>query len=227
MAKEISFNADARDQLKAGIDALADAVKVTLGPKGRNVVIQKSFGAPIITKDGVTVAKEIELSDPIANMGAQMVCWLASWGSESVRSAAGVTPTPFRIAVLSSDLAGSKDNEGATITKSVGSILQPLCAHRDRNVVHQHSPSKSERHSVAVAWDGRATCAQSVRKTVRIELAGVRCWHHDVSATSHSEGRMLSTQVRESNENWCSSASLGAAFEEVGVFLASCVDPIF
>ena len=78
MAKEISFNADARDQLKAGIDALADAVKVTLGPKGRNVVIQKSFGAPIITKDGVTVAKEIELSDPIANMGAQMVKEVAS-----------------------------------------------------------------------------------------------------------------------------------------------------
>ncbi len=78
MAKEISFNSDARDQLKSGIDALADAVKVTLGPKGRNVVIQKSFGAPVVTKDGVTVAKEIELSDPIANMGAQMVKEVAS-----------------------------------------------------------------------------------------------------------------------------------------------------
>ena len=78
MAKEISFNADAREQLKAGIDALADAVKVTLGPKGRNVVIQKSFGAPTITKDGVTVAKEIELAHPIQNMGAQMVKEVAS-----------------------------------------------------------------------------------------------------------------------------------------------------
>jgi chaperonin GroEL len=78
MAKEITFNADAREQLKAGIDALANAVKVTLGPKGRNVVIQKSFGAPVVTKDGVTVAKEIELSDPIANMGAQMVKEVAS-----------------------------------------------------------------------------------------------------------------------------------------------------
>ena len=78
MAKEITFNADAREQLKSGIDALANAVKVTLGPKGRNVVIQKSFGAPIVTKDGVTVAKEIELSDPIANMGAQMVKEVAS-----------------------------------------------------------------------------------------------------------------------------------------------------
>ena len=78
MSKQISFNADAREGLKAGIDALADAVKVTLGPKGRNVVIQKSFGAPQITKDGVTVAKEIELDDPVQNMGAQMVKEVAS-----------------------------------------------------------------------------------------------------------------------------------------------------
>jgi chaperonin GroEL len=78
MAKEITFNADAREKLKSGIDALADAVKVTLGPKGRNVVIQKSFGAPIVTKDGVTVAKEIELTDAIANMGAQLVKEVAS-----------------------------------------------------------------------------------------------------------------------------------------------------
>ena len=78
MAKEISFNTDARDKLKAGVDALANAVKVTLGPKGRNVVIQKSFGAPSITKDGVTVAKEIELEDPVENMGAQMVKEVAS-----------------------------------------------------------------------------------------------------------------------------------------------------
>ncbi len=78
MAKEISFSSDARMKLKAGIDALANAVKVTLGPKGRNVVIQKSFGAPAVTKDGVTVAKEIELEDPIENMGAQMVKEVAS-----------------------------------------------------------------------------------------------------------------------------------------------------
>ena len=78
MSKKISFNADAREGLKAGIDALADAVKVTLGPKGRNVVIQKSFGAPQITKDGVTVAKEVELEDPIQNMGAQMMKEVAS-----------------------------------------------------------------------------------------------------------------------------------------------------
>ncbi|SER28420.1 chaperonin GroEL [Neolewinella agarilytica] len=78
MAKEISFDRTAREKLHAGVDALANAVKVTLGPKGRNVVIQKSFGAPQVTKDGVTVAKEIELEDPVANMGAQMVKEVAS-----------------------------------------------------------------------------------------------------------------------------------------------------
>ena len=78
MAKEIRFNIDARDKLKSGVDQLADAVKVTLGPKGRNVVIEKKFGAPQITKDGVTVAKEIELPDAYENLGAQMVKEVAS-----------------------------------------------------------------------------------------------------------------------------------------------------
>jgi chaperonin GroEL len=78
MAKDISFNTDARAKLKAGIDALSNAVKVTLGPKGRNVILQKSFGPPAITKDGVTVAKDIELEDAVENMGAQMVKEVAS-----------------------------------------------------------------------------------------------------------------------------------------------------
>ena len=78
MAKDIKYNVEARNLLKEGVDALADAVKVTLGPKGRNVIIGKQFGAPHITKDGVTVAKEIELEDPFANMGAQMVKEVAS-----------------------------------------------------------------------------------------------------------------------------------------------------
>ncbi|MEQ1733591.1 MAG: chaperonin GroEL [Bacteroidia bacterium] len=78
MAKELSFNTDAREKLKSGVDQLANAVKVTLGPKGRNVIIDKKFGAPHITKDGVTVAKEIELSDPIENMGAQLLKEVAS-----------------------------------------------------------------------------------------------------------------------------------------------------
>jgi chaperonin GroEL len=78
MAKDILFNLDARDGLKKGVDALSNAVKVTLGPKGRNVIIEKSYGAPHITKDGVSVAKEIELQDPVENMGAQLVKEVAS-----------------------------------------------------------------------------------------------------------------------------------------------------
>ncbi len=78
MAKQLFFNIDARNRMKRGVDTLADAVKVTLGPKGRNVVIEKKFGAPAITKDGVSVAKEIELEDSIENMGAQMVKEVAS-----------------------------------------------------------------------------------------------------------------------------------------------------
>ncbi len=82
MAKLIVYDAAARTGLKAGVDKLADAVKVTLGPKGRNVIIEKKFGAPTVTKDGVTVAKEIELDDPMENMGAQMVREVASKTSD-------------------------------------------------------------------------------------------------------------------------------------------------
>ena len=73
MAKEIKFNEEARRSLERGVNALADAVKVTLGPKGRNVVLEKKFGAPTITNDGVTIARDIELEDPFENMGAQLV----------------------------------------------------------------------------------------------------------------------------------------------------------
>ena len=78
MAKQLFFDIEARNKMKRGVDVLANAVKVTLGPKGRNVVIEKKFGAPAVTKDGVTVAKEIELEDAIENMGAQMVKEVAS-----------------------------------------------------------------------------------------------------------------------------------------------------
>ncbi|NNF22069.1 MAG: chaperonin GroEL [Saprospiraceae bacterium] len=104
MAKEITFDADARFKLKSGIDALADAVKVTLGPKGRNVVIQKSFGAPQITKDGVTVAKEVELEDPVENMGAQMAKEVAS----KTADAAGDGTTTATILAQSMVAAGMK-----------------------------------------------------------------------------------------------------------------------
>src|SRR5438094_5251525 len=81
-AKELHLNVETRAALKRGVDQLAEAVRVTLGPKGRNVVIDKKFGAPTVTKDGVTVAKEIELADPIENMGAQMVKEVATKTSD-------------------------------------------------------------------------------------------------------------------------------------------------
>ena len=82
MAKVLKFSEEARSKIKVGVDALADAVKVTLGPRGRNVIIEKSFGSPLVTKDGVTVAKEIELADKFENMGAQMVKEVASKTSD-------------------------------------------------------------------------------------------------------------------------------------------------
>lgn len=78
MAKVILYDLEAREQLKEGVDELANAVKVTLGPKGRNVIMEKKFGAPVITKDGVSVAKEIELEDPFKNVGAQLLKEVAS-----------------------------------------------------------------------------------------------------------------------------------------------------
>src|SRR6058998_3474089 len=81
-AKDVKFSGDARDRMLRGVDILANAVKVTLGPKGRNVVLEKSFGAPRITKDGVTVAKEVELEDKFENMGAQMLKEVASKTSD-------------------------------------------------------------------------------------------------------------------------------------------------
>src|SRR3954454_3017975 len=102
-AKDVRFSTDARDKMLRGVEILADAVKVTLGPKGRNVVIEKSFGAPRINKDGVTVAKEIELSDKFENMGAQMVREVASKTSD----AAGDGTPPATV------LAASIVREGA------------------------------------------------------------------------------------------------------------------
>ena len=93
-SKEILFDAKAREKLSRGVDKLANAVKVTLGPKGRNVVIEKSFGAPVITKDGVSVAKEIELEDKFENMGAQMVREVASKTNDIAASTRPLKPFP-------------------------------------------------------------------------------------------------------------------------------------
>ena len=112
-AKEVKFGVDARDRMLRGVDILNNAVKVTLGPKGRNVVLDKSFGAPRITKDGVTVAKEIELDDKFENMGAQMVREVASKSAD----AAGDGTTTATV------LAAAIVREGA---KSVAAGMNPM-----------------------------------------------------------------------------------------------------
>ena len=130
MAKEIKFDLEARDALKRGVDALANAVKVTLGPKGRNVVIDKSFGAPTITKDGVSVAKEIELEDTIENMGAQMVKEVASKTAD-IAGDGTTTATVLAQAIVSTGLknvaAGANPMDlKRGIDKAVSAIIADL-----------------------------------------------------------------------------------------------------
>src|SRR6266404_3595350 len=130
MAKEITFDLEARDALKRGVDALANAVKVTLGPKGRNVIIDKKFGSPVITKDGVTVAKEIELQHPVENMGAQMVKEVASKTSD-VAGDGTTTATVLAQAIVTAGLknvaAGANPMDlKRGIDKAVTTVVESL-----------------------------------------------------------------------------------------------------
>ncbi len=130
MAKDITFNLEARDALKKGVDALANAVKVTLGPKGRNVIIDKKFGSPVITKDGVTVAKEIELSDAVENMGAQMLKEVASKTAD-IAGDGTTTATVLAQAIVTTGLknvaAGANPMDlKRGIDKAVTAVVQSL-----------------------------------------------------------------------------------------------------
>src|SRR3979409_1280769 len=129
-SKELYFSVDARAALKRGVDQLAEAVKVTLGPKGRNVVIDKKFGAPTVTKDGVTVAKEIELSDPIENMGAQMVKEVATKTSDLPRDGS-TTATVLAQAIFREGLKNATAGANPMaikrgIDKAVSAIVEEL-----------------------------------------------------------------------------------------------------
>src|SRR5205085_10575228 len=136
-AKEVKFGVDARDRMLRGIDTLAHAVRVTLGPKGRNVVLAKSYGAPRITKDGVTVAKEIELDDKFENMGAQMVREVASKPSDQ----AGDGTTTATV------LAHAIVREGA---KSVAAGMNPMDLKRGVDLAIQAIVEDLKKHSKAV-----------------------------------------------------------------------------
>ncbi|MGA8448269.1 MAG: TCP-1/cpn60 chaperonin family protein, partial [Roseiarcus sp.] len=132
-AKEVKFSRDARDSLIRGVDILANAVKVTLGPKGRNVVIEKSYGAPRVSKDGVTVAKEIELKDKFENMGAQMVREVASKQS----SAAGDGTTTATVIAQAIVKEGAKAvAAGANpldLKRGVDAAVKAVSAHLEKN----------------------------------------------------------------------------------------------
>ena len=130
MAKDIIFDLKAREALKSGVDQLSNAVKVTLGPKGRNVIIDKSFGAPAITKDGVTVAKEIELEDTIENMGAQMVKEVAS-KTNDIAGDGTTTATVLAQAIIATGLknvtAGANPMDlKRGIDKAVAEVIKSL-----------------------------------------------------------------------------------------------------
>ena len=141
-AKDVRFSSDARDKMLRGVDILANAVKVTLGPKGRNVILDKSFGAPRITKDGVTVAKEIELDDKFENMGAQMVREVASKTNDT----AGDGTTTATV------LAAAIVREGA---KLVAAGMR----------VASSRPSNSSRASASCSASGRARKSRSTAKS--------------------------------------------------------------
>jgi chaperonin GroEL len=130
MAKDILFNTEARDKLKRGVEIIADAVKVTLGPKGRNVILDKKFGAPVVTKDGVTVAKEVELKDPIENMGAQLVKEVASKtaddAGDGTTTATVLTQAIFNYGIKNVAAGANPMDLKRGIDKGVSAIVQHL-----------------------------------------------------------------------------------------------------
>src|ERR1700722_2163878 len=130
MSKQVKYNVEARDALKRGVDILANAVKVTLGPKGRHVIIDKKFGSPVITKDGVTVAKEIELKDAIENMGAQLVKEVASktadQAGDGTTTATVLTQAIFNAGIKNVAAGANPMDLKRGIDKAVATVVENL-----------------------------------------------------------------------------------------------------
>jgi chaperonin GroEL len=174
MAKDIYFDAEARDGLKRGVDKLANAVKVTLGPKGRNVVIDKKFGAPTITKDGVSVAKEIELKDALENMGAQLVKEVAS---------------------KTADVAGD-----GTTTATV--LAQAIVTAGLKNVTAGANPMDLKRGIDKAVKAVTANLAKQSQKVgddfAKIEQIGTISANNDATI-----GKLLAEAMKKSWNGWC------------------------
>ena len=153
-AKEVKFSSDARDRMLRGIDILASAVRVTLGPKGRNVVLDKSFGAPRITKDGVTVAKEIELGDKFENMGAQMVREVASKTSD-IAGDGTTTATVLAAAAISPASSRTMSQAAATPITHASWVVVASTLSSSSLTRHNHSTATP---TAAPATRARASC---------------------------------------------------------------------
>ena len=184
-AKEVKFSVDARDKMLRGVDILANAVKVTLGPKGRNVVLDKSFGAPRITKDGVTVAKEIELEDKFENMGAQMVREVASKSSDF----AGDGTTTATV------LAQAIVKEGS---KSVAAGMNPMDLKRgiDLAVAAVVEDIKSRSKKVSLASKGSRMSSPRRRAESGVCSAGLRMTVQPAATQDHPDDRRRPEQER-------------------------------
>jgi chaperonin GroEL len=137
MAKQLFFDTNARDNLKKGVDILANAVKVTLGPKGRNVILDKKFGAPTVTKDGVSVAKEIELKEPIQNMGAQLVKEVASktadQAGDGTTTATVLAQSIFTVGIKNVAAGANPMDLKRGIDKAVTAVVADLKARSKKN----------------------------------------------------------------------------------------------
>ena len=156
-SKELHFDVDARSQLKRGVDQLAEAVKVTLGPKGRNVVIDKKFGSPTITKDGVTVAKEVELPEPVENMGAQMVKEVATKTSD-VAGDGTTTATVLAQAIFREGL------------KSVTSGANPMAIKRGIDKAVEAVVAELKKYSVETAGKKEIAQVGSISANSDVEI---------------------------------------------------------
>ncbi|MEC7396152.1 MAG: chaperonin GroEL, partial [Pseudomonadota bacterium] len=156
-AKDVKFSTEARDKMLQGIDILADAVKVTLGPKGRNVVLDKSFGAPRISKDGVTVAKEVELSDKFENMGAQMVREVASKSNDN----AGDGTTTATV------LAQAIVREGS---KAVAAGMNPMDLKRGIDIAVEHVVGALGKSSKKISTSGEVAQVGTISANGEVEI---------------------------------------------------------